>query len=398
MNLIDILKDQLGGEVTKSLGRMSGASESDIGKVLGAGLPSILSGLGALASTKQGAGRIADAIGGMDSSLFGNLSGLLGGASGQKGGAMLSGLMSGPVVEGLSTAISKFAGVSPGIVKTVLGYLAPLVLGAIGESFGGGAVDASSVSNLFSQQKSSIASALPKGFSLDGIQGFALLGSGSLPSLPATEPIQSGGSGMLKLGPILAIAAIAGALYYWNTLKKEAEDATVGRSAVVEGAKENAEEAAKSTADAVGGAISAAGDAARDAVEKAGKMASDAAGTAKDLVGEAAKAASSAFDVMKGDFGSIFEGLNGKLGQITDAAGAEEFLPDLKGYAAKLEGMAKGVRSLPAEGKSTVAEMIEGQLDKLNPVFEKLAGIPGVSEAFTKLLEQIKSTLMGLVG
>ncbi len=399
MNLVDILKDQLGGDVAKSLGKMSGANDSDISKVLDAGLPSILSGLGSLASSKQGAGKIADAINGLDSSMFGNLAGMLGGASGQKGGGMLSHLMSGPVLEGLTSAISKFTGVSPGIVKTLLGYLTPLILGGIAKSFGGGAVDASSVSNLFAQQKSSIAASLPKGFSLDSLQGLASLGGGASSSRPAPAPVQSGGSGMLKLLPIVAIAAIAGALYYWSTVKKAAEDAAAGGASMVEKAKDGATDAARSVTDA---AASAAVGTVVGAVDNAGKMASDAAGSATDLVGGAAKAiadkATAALDGLKGDFGSMFEGLTGKLGNISDAAGAEEFLPDLKGYATKLDGMAKGVGALPAEGRSMITEKIKGQMDKLNPIFEKLAGIPGIGEAFTKLIEQIKTTLMGLIG
>ncbi len=409
MNLVDILKDQLGGEVSKSLGKMSGASEGDISKVLGAGLPGILSGLEAIASTKQGAGKIAEAIGGMDSSLFGNLAGMLGGAAGQKGGGMLSNLMTGPVVDGLSNSISKFTGVSPGIVKTVLGYLAPLILGAIAKSFAGRTVDASSISNLFAQQKSSIAAALPKGFSLDGIQGFAALGGGhSSASRPAPAPIQSGGSGMLKLVPLLAIAAIGGAIYYWSTLKKAADDVVAGGTGLVENAKEKAEGTASSATKAVGDAAAAAGDAAKEVVDGAGKMADDAAkaakdaaASAKDLVGDAAKAvadkAASALEGLKGDFGSMFEGLTGKLGKVSDAAGAEEFLPDLKGYAEKLDGMVKGVGALPAEGKSMIAEMIKGQMDKLTPIFDKLKEMPGVSEAFLKLIEQIKAALAGLI-
>jgi Bacterial protein of unknown function (DUF937) len=410
MNLVDILKDQLGGEASKSLGKMSGASEGDISKVLGAGLPSILSGLGALASSKQGAGKIAEAIGGMDSSLFGNLAGMLGGAAGQKGGSMLSNLMTGTVVEGLSNAISKFTGVSPGIVKTILGYLTPLVLGAIGKSFGGRAIDASSVSNLFAQQKSSIAASLPKGFSMDGIQGFAALGGGnSTASRPAPAPVQSGGSGMLKLLPLLAIAAIAGAIYYWSTLKKAADDVVAGGTGSVEKAKEEAEGAVNSATNPVGDGATVAGNAAKGVVEGASKMAGDAAkattdavGSAKELVGDAAKAvaekAASVLDGLKGDFGSMFEGLAGKLGKVSDAAGAEEILPDLKGYAEKLDGMAEGVGALPAEGKSIITEMIKGQMDKLTPIFDKFKEMPGVSEAFTKLIEQIKSALMGLIG
>lgn len=46
MNIVDLIKQQLAGEVTKKLGGMSGIGEADLQKVIGAGLPSLLSGLG----------------------------------------------------------------------------------------------------------------------------------------------------------------------------------------------------------------------------------------------------------------------------------------------------------------------------------------------------------------
>ena len=81
MNLVDLIKQQLVGEVGKKFGSMTGMGDADLQKTVGAAIPGLLSGLGAVASTKQGAGKIADAIGGMDSSLFGNLAGMLGSSS-----------------------------------------------------------------------------------------------------------------------------------------------------------------------------------------------------------------------------------------------------------------------------------------------------------------------------
>ncbi len=67
MNIVDLIKDQLGGEVSKSLGGLTGIGEGDLSKILSSALPGLLSGLGSMASSKSGAGKIADAIGGLDS-------------------------------------------------------------------------------------------------------------------------------------------------------------------------------------------------------------------------------------------------------------------------------------------------------------------------------------------
>jgi Bacterial protein of unknown function (DUF937) len=378
MNIVDILKQQLGGEVAKQLGGMAGASEGDLSKILGAGLPGLLSGLGSLASSKEGAGKIADAIGGLDSSLFGNLAGMLGGAVASKGGSMLGNLFGASIVDNLAGAISKYTGVNAGIVKMVLGYLTPMILGAVGKSFGGGKIDGSSVSRLFAEQKSNIASSLPSGFSLNSIPGFnTLASSGSTPRAPAPQTATpSGGLGKL-LFPIVVVAALAGLYYYWSNAQKAAQRAA-----------ENAATVVKDAADEM---TSKAGDMATKAIDGSEKMLKDAVENLPNLPGVD-------LDTIKGQFTSMFDGMTGKLGSVTDAAGAEQILPDLKGYASKLDGLSTTVSGLPTEGKSMIVDLIKSQMDKLNPILEKLTGIPGIGETVLQVIEQIKDKLKLLAG
>ena len=62
-------------------------------------------------------------------------------------------------------ALASFAGMQPGIMKTLLTYLAPIVLGMIAKQFTG-RPDAAGVSRLFSEQAANIRGAMPRGFSL----------------------------------------------------------------------------------------------------------------------------------------------------------------------------------------------------------------------------------------
>ncbi len=389
MNIVDVLKQQLGGEVAKKLGGMVGASEGDLTKILGSALPGLLSGLGSMASSKEGAGKIADAIGGMDSSLFGNLAGMLGGSAAAKGGSMLGNLFGASLVDNLSAAISKFTGVNVGIVKMVLGYLTPMILGAVGKSFGGSKVDASSVSRLFSEQKSNIASSLPSGFSLNNIQGFSSLGSaGSSSRLPAPQPAAPSGGGLGKLLlPAIAIAAVVGLYFYWSNAQKVAKEAADGAAMMM-----------KDSVDAAGDMAAKAADAATQATESGEKMLSDAAKSMKDGVASLPSFPSVDLDSIKGQFTSLFDGMAGKLGGVTDAAGATELLPDLKDYASKLDGLSTTVSALPAEGKSMIIGLIKSQLDKINPILEKFTGISGLGETVLQAIEQIKDKLKSLVG
>ena len=221
MNLVDMLKDQMMGEVGKKLGGMIGAKDSDMGKILGAALPSVLSGMGALASSKTGAEKLAKSIGGMDSSSFGDLGKMLGGSAMSGGGSMLGGLLGGGVVDGIANVIAKFTGINVTIVKSALGYLAPMVLASVGASFKGAKADGPGIARLFSEQKSNISAAIPAGLSLDSVPGFKSLASSVANT--GSQVAAEAGNGLGKLlvpGAVLA-ALIAAAVFFFNSGKKE---------------------------------------------------------------------------------------------------------------------------------------------------------------------------------
>jgi hypothetical protein len=369
MNLVDAIKGQLAGEVTKKLGGMAGLNDSDMTKAIGAGLPGLLSGLGSLASTKQGAGKIADAIGGMDSSMFGNLAGMLGGNMMSKGGGLLSGLLGGTVVDGLATTISKFTGISASMIKPVLGYLAPLVLGSVGSSLKGGRIDADGISRLFSEQKQNISASLPAGLNLDSIPGFQALSSAgaSRPApVQASNSSSGGGLGSLLLPLILLAAVVGGVLFFMNRGGQEVKD-TVG----------SMQNAAGQAAANAQGAVEGVKDALADAASKVPGL---------------------NLDAIKNDLGGMMDQLGGSLGKITDVASAEEALPGLKESIGKLDIFANTVGNMPAEGKSIVGELTKGQMEKLNPIIEKIGGIPGLGDTIKQLLEQLKGILAKLIG
>jgi hypothetical protein len=354
MNLVDVIKQQLMGEVGKKIGSMTGIGDADLQKTVGAALPGLLSGLGAVASTKQGAGKIADAIGGLDSSLFGNLAGMLGSGAMQKGGGMLSNLMGSTVIDGLASAISKATGISQSMIKTALGFMTPMILGAVGASFKGGKIDASGITKLFDEQKQNISASLPPGLNLDSIPGFRSLSSaGSAVASAASQAPAAAASGLSKLlVPGLLLAAIlAGVFFLMN----------------------RAPEAAKKVSDAASSAATKGVDAASDALSNAIPKVN--------------------FDSVKGDFTGLMDGLGLDLGKITDVASADAAMPSLKDAIGKLETMSGVVNQLPAESKSMFGDLAKGQLDKLNPMIEKISAIPGLGDAVKALLEQLKALI-----
>src|SRR5262249_58032352 len=94
--------------------------------------------------------------------------GMIGGA-GQKGLAengvsVLSSLLGGNATNALSAAVGKFAGVSEGTSKSLLGVLGPVVMGVLAGQQRSAGLNGSGLATLLASQKDQIAAALPSGF------------------------------------------------------------------------------------------------------------------------------------------------------------------------------------------------------------------------------------------
>ncbi len=129
--------------------------------------PAILAGLAGAAGKPGGADMLSNAIGKQDSGLLGSLAGMLGGG-GQtdlvsNGGNVLGSLLGGnSAVGGLAGAVGKFSGLGNG-AGSLLGLLAPVVLGTLGQQQKASGLDAGGLAKLLGGQKDNIAAAMPPG-------------------------------------------------------------------------------------------------------------------------------------------------------------------------------------------------------------------------------------------
>ena len=89
----------------------------------------------------------------------------------------------------LAGAVGKFAGLGQGASGSLLGLLAPVVMGTIAKQQGTHSLDASGIASLLASQKDNIAAALPSGF------GNLLGGTGLLNSLGGAARTASGAGG-----------------------------------------------------------------------------------------------------------------------------------------------------------------------------------------------------------
>jgi|688.fasta_scaffold46265_3 hypothetical protein len=393
MNLVDLLKSQMSSEVTKQLGGMLGTSDSDTGNLLKASLPALLAGLGSVASKKDGADKIASAIGGLDPGMLGNLGKMLGGADAKKGGDLLGSLLGNNMLTSLLPLLGKFVKLDPSLITKALGLLAPLVLSSIGSAFKGQKVDGAGISRLFSEQKSNIASAIPAGLSLANLPGLESLGNvGKVANQAMNQAGKAaadagGGLGKLLL-PLIALAAIVGGIiWFMNNGAKKVEDAAkkaadAGAKAVA-GVADAGKEAVKAGEKVVEGAAGAVKDAAKSTVE-----------AAKDMIGDVAVPG---FSDLQKNFSGMFDTVGPLLGGIKDAAGAEAALPDLEKAVTGLDGMMGSLGGMPEVAKSAVSTMVQSQLDKLGPVIDNIVGMQGVGEKVVTVLKSLKDKLSGLV-
>src|SRR5262249_27626139 len=94
-----------------------------------------------------------------------------------------------------------------------LGYLMPMVLGGIASRFAGKPANAQALTNMFADQKTAIANALPSGFSLPDVPGLGAAGSAARGALDATPA--SGSSLMQWPLALAAVVALAFILWYY---------------------------------------------------------------------------------------------------------------------------------------------------------------------------------------
>jgi len=374
MNLVDLVTSQLTGDVLGKLAGLTGSNEAQTRTATNAAVPALLSAFAKLASTNSGASTLANSLGGLDLKTLGNLAGLLGGSQasglGSIGGSLLSSLL-GNNLGGLVGTIASFAGMQPGIMKTLLTYLAPIVLGTVANSFKGAKPDAAGLMKLFSEQQDNIKAALPRGLSLadfDTTSASPRRADEARGVHRHEEPASAFPSWLpLLLLPLLGLVAWAmwpkpapapKAVVVNETVRQEGP-VVVDRTETVE------MEGKKVVADTVEETISLAPGVA------------DALKMGKELTG-------------------LFGGIGKVLGGVTDEATARDAIPQLTEFAPVLETLQKSTVDLPEAGRSTIAEMVLKNMGGLQKVIDTVMAIPGVKEILGPTVTPMIETLSKL--
>ncbi len=370
MNIADLITSQLTPDVLGKLGGLIGANESQTKTATSAAVPALLNVFAKMAGTNSGADQLSKAMGGLDLGMLGNLAGLLGGNQasnvGSLGGNLLTSLLGGGNnLSSLVGTIAQFAGMQPGIMKTLLTYLAPMVLGMVAKQFTG-KPDAAGVARLFSEQSGNIRNALPKGLSLGDFGSVS-----GRPSEPARqgghahEPQPAGLPGWLL--PLLALGALGLGWYLWNQNKANKEEVAVIETERKVGPVTVREE---------------------ETIATDGK---DVIDTVVDTLSidpkflEAVRIGKNATELF-GGLGSVLKG-------VTNEETAKLALPELEKLAPMLTSLEDEAGKLPEEEKPAFAEFIGKNVGLLSKVIDTVMAIPGVKDLLGPVVGPMVETL-----
>ena len=182
MNLVDLVRNQIGGDMISRISNLLGVGNSEARSAVDAGVPALLAGLSGLASTNDGAKKLASTVNGLDDSIVNNIGNSLAGGEANAiidtGRTLLGSLFGSSMLSGLSGALSRFTGLGGSAVTSLLALLAPMALGTLKSQKDRSGLDAAGLANLLSGQRNNIMAAMPSGLgsmlsSVPGLSGLS---------------------------------------------------------------------------------------------------------------------------------------------------------------------------------------------------------------------------------
>ncbi|MCF3110428.1 OmpA family protein [Niabella sp. CC-SYL272] len=230
INIVDLVKNYVPQDLIAKAGSFLNESEGNVSNAVSGIIPAVLGLFASKASSgEQGAAEVLDAAKGFSNSgiqnnadaLFGNADLL------SKGTSLFKGLL-GDKTNSIIDSIANFAGIKSSSSGSLISMIVPLVLGLLGKHATDNHLNAGTFSSFMSSQKSNILSALPSGLgSLGTVLGLNSISDGVRQTVSnvqetaapaynyAKETAQNAGGGAKWLLPLLLLAVVALALWYF---------------------------------------------------------------------------------------------------------------------------------------------------------------------------------------
>jgi hypothetical protein len=375
-NLVSYIMQFLTPDLINRIAGALGLDRNDTQTGVAATVPALLAALGGVAAKPGGAQNLVDTIK-QQSNVVDSFGSMLGTGSPSsfvdKGSSLLMSLLGSRDQSSLVGAIGSFAGLGHSGGSSLLGMLAPLVMGLIGKQMGP-RIDAGSLGNLFASQKEQIAQALPRGMSN------LLGGTGLLDSLAGTAGYAT--SAAEQAGRATTAAAGQFSQYASSAAR------SVGTGAQ--------RAAASTTPSWVYWAI--------PAIVLGGLLWYLLADHTTQVAQNPTVVPTQTQSVVLGGV-DVGKQINDSLGEIrtslagiTDAASANAALPKLQEATAQIDKVAGMVRQLPADQRRVADGLIASSMATINQLFDKVLAIPGVAEVVRPTIESLKTKLADLSG
>ena len=174
INILELVKDQVSGQLASQASSFLGESESGVAKALGGIMPALMGGMINKASTDSGSQGLMDLIGKVDLNSLGNIARLFGGGSSSvntvlnSGGGIVESLL-GSKAGGIIDFIANMAGLKSSSSSSLLKMAAPFLMSVVGKQISGKGVGF--LKDLIMGQKSYVSAAMPAG--LSNLLGFS---------------------------------------------------------------------------------------------------------------------------------------------------------------------------------------------------------------------------------
>lgn len=165
-NLVSYVMQFLTPDMVGRIAAALGLNRSDAQSGVSAAVPALLASFCGLADKPGGAQSLVNTIK-QQSGVADNFASMVGGSNQasfvDRGSSLLTSLLGSHDTSSLSGAVGRFAGLGQTKATSLLGMLAPLVMGLIGKQIGTRGIDVGSLTSLLASQRDQIAQALPPG-------------------------------------------------------------------------------------------------------------------------------------------------------------------------------------------------------------------------------------------
>lgn len=348
MNIVKQMRDEVSGETLGKLSSLLGVEDEAADVAAHAAGPALLASLTGLAAPGKGAEKLTDVLDSLDEFDFAAMLDADSSALLQKGGDLLNNLFGEGMLNNLSDAVARFAGIGAGAARNLLAYLAPLVLGRVATLWRSRGGDAEALPGLLAEQKNNIADAMPAGFSLAGVPELAKFRDTVRPAAGSQTTAPSTAGWAIPLA-ILALGAFL--LWAYMRPKQVAEMASPPEPTT----------------------------AMKPVVTPETPQQPDV----KQLT-----------DSLQ----SIFQSAGETFAKIEDAATAEAAQPQLRELNDQLDAAIKELGKLPQLGQSLVRNFVKEQFALLREQKERVSLIPAVKSEVKTLIDEIVNKIKQLSG